>query len=413
MHDHLPPSATTPTWRDVQQRLSADDAAIEFVFSEGLTGALVLRSGAERPRYVPLCNGDSLYTRFEALAALDAPQRAERIYTDDVLHLYDSLWHALLPALHQVRRIYFSPSGFLNLFNLAAMRCPDGRALCEHYEMHQLTSTAWLVQGQSVPSATPASALLVGGVHYSPEQELDERDFRSARAAEEEQRAARAAVGETFGFLPYTCIEVEAVQALLQSQHVATAQCHGAEATESHLRSLLSGSHSVLHLATHGFFIANELEAQGNKYLEQFPLFKDNPMMRAGMALVGANHTWNEGCATSTADGILSASEVATLDLSHTQLAVLSACQTGVGNFSQEGVFGMYRGFKQAGVASIMASMWNVNDESTSCLMQGFYKGWLAGKSLHAAFAEAVQQVRSRYPSPYHWAAFVLIDALP
>lgn len=73
----------------------------------------------------------------------------------------------------------------------------------------------------------------------------------------------------------------------------------------------------------------------------------------------------------------------------------------------------MYRGFKQAGVASIMASMWNVNDESTSCLMQGFYKGWLAGKSLHAAFAEAVQQVRSRYPSPYHWAAFVLIDALP
>ena len=413
VHDHLPPSATTPTWRDVQQRLSADDAAIEFVFSEGLTGALVVRSGAERPRYVPLCNGDSLYTRFEALAALDAPQRAERIYTDDVLHLYDSLWHALLPALHQVRRIYFSPSGFLNLFNLAAMRCPDGRALCEHYEMHQLTSTAWLVQGQSVPSATPASALLVGGVHYSPEQELDERDFRAARAAEEEQRAARAAVGETFGFLPYTCIEVEAVQALLQSQHVATAQCHGAEATESHLRSLLSGSHSVLHLATHGFFIANELEAQGNKYLEQFPLFKDNPMMRAGMALVGANHTWNEGCATSTADGILSASEVATLDLSHTQLAVLSACQTGVGNFSQEGVFGMYRGFKQAGVASIMASMWNVNDESTSCLMQGFYKGWLAGKSLHAAFAEAVQQVRSRYPSPYHWAAFVLIDALP
>ena len=102
---------------------------------------------------------------------------------------------------------------------------------------------------------------------------------------------------------------------------------------------------------------------------------------------------------------------MATLDLSNTRLAVLSACQTAVGDVDREGVYGMQRGFKQAGVGSIIASLWNVNDKSTARLMQVFYQKWLSGSSMQHALHEAVRVLRQEYPSPFYWAPFVLMDA--
>ena len=109
---------------------------------------------------------------------------------------------------------------------------------------------------------------------------------------------------------------------------------------------------------------------------------------------------------------IVSASEVSQLDLSNTQLTVLSACQTAVGHYSLEGVYGMHRGFKQAGAKSILASLWNVNDESTAQLMTLFYDKWLSGMPMQQSLREAVKELRRDYPSPYFWAPFVLMDGI-
>ena len=136
-------------------------------------------------------------------------------------------------------------------------------------------------------------------------------------------------------------------------------------------------------------------------------------MQRSGLALAGANSTW--GGATDKPqedDGILTANEVAQLDLSQTQLAVLSACQTAVGEYSLEGVYGMQRGFKQAGVKSILATLWNVNDKSTARFVQLFYQHWLSGETLQQSAREALQTLRQEYPSPFYWAPFVLMDAV-
>ena len=410
VHRHLSESETTPTWHNVQQCLQEQEAAIEYVFSQNQTGALVVLPKAERPIYVPLCMGDSLYARFFNLGELEPKHRAERLYERDELNLYDSLWSAIEPVLKNVKRVYFSPTGFINMINLSAIRCPDGKPLCEHYELYQLTSTAQLVQKKK--TVMPKDVTLVGEVYYSPEQEQDDLYYRSISSSQKSPEK-RAALKEAFGFLPFTVHELQAIQSSFESKHIKTKILKGDLATETALRSLSGNSPSVLHLATHGFFIEKIQEVMTNKYLAQFPLFREHPMQRAGMALTGANATWNEGCSTPNADGIISAAEVATLDFSNTRLAVLSACETGVGGFDQEGVFGMYRGFKQAGVTSIMASLWQVSDESTSLLMKHFYEGWLGGKSMHQAHLDALRYIREHYPSPYHWASFVLIDVLP
>lgn len=100
------------------------------------------------------------------------------------------------------------------------------------------------------------------------------------------------------------------------------------------------------------------------------------------------------------------------MNLEGTRLVVLSTCETGVGLYTNEGVYGMYRGFKQAGVGSILASLWKVNDYATSVFVESFYNHWLQGKTMRQAHSIAVSMVREQFPNPYYWAPFILIDGL-
>jgi len=110
-------------------------------------------------------------------------------------------------------------------------------------------------------------------------------------------------------------------------------------------------------------------------------------------------------------DGILTADEIAKLNLTKTKLVVLSVCETGLGDVkNSEGVFGLQRAFKLAGVESLIMSLWGVPDEATSELMTTFYQQWLSGQTKQNAFKMAQQKVREKYKSPYYWAAFMMMD---
>ena len=136
-------------------------------------------------------------------------------------------------------------------------------------------------------------------------------------------------------------------------------------------------------------------------------------MQRSGIALSGAEDTWR-GITDSpdNNDGIVTAAEVAEFDLKGTGLVALSACETALGDFSFEGVFGLQRGFKQAGVQSLLVSLWSVNDDSTSLFMTKFYESLLAGHSRQQSWRDAVTSVREKFPEPYHWAPFILLDGI-
>ena len=405
-----------PSWQQVQRQLRQGDAAIEFIVSDTIMGALVLLPDGQQPHYVALTGIPSM------LHALDEQQSkggahafADALYDKDVLHLYQRLWQPMERSLQGVRRVFFSPIGFAHALAFAAFKCPDGQYLSDHYELHQLTTTAQLVYGQRKGRDDAMKAALCGAVFYSEEQQTLARqieDGGSERGADD-GRGAKTKATDAFGFLSFTKNEVEQIaEAAKLSGRVKALTAEGFEPTEQWLRSLSGDSPDILHLSTHGFFLSSDREVMDNRFLARFPALRFSPMMRSGLALVGANKAWEGTDLPENGDGILTAAEVASLDLSHTRLAVLSACQTGVGLSSKEGVYGMYRGFKQAGVGSIMASLWNVNDATTAALMTEFYRQWLSGVPMQQALHEAQRHLRQTHPSPFYWAPFFLLDSM-
>lgn len=401
---------TVPEWQDIQQHLNYDEVAIEFVLSDSLAGALVLKPDMKAPLYVPLTNSYELNAEMSDLSKLPIEEHTARLYQSDELGLYAKLWKPLESVLSGVRRVYFSPTGYLNTLAFAAIRCPGGEYLADRYDMHQLTTTAEIVKRHNRNSTNEnKTALLVGDVYYSPEHEDMANEFRLLNAYSDK----RAAVEDEFGYLPFTGKEIADISAVMQKSGYSCRTCSGNDATEANLNLIDGDSPEILHLSTHGFFVASDEDVTTNKFLEKYPGMRFSSMYRSGLAFVGANEAW-EGLSASVEDnndGIVTSNEVSVLDLRNTRLAVLSACQTAVGYYSKEGVFGMNRGFKQAGVQSIIATLWNVNDESTSMFMSKFYSKWLSGIPMQQSFKEAMVELRELYPSPYYWAPFILVDA--
>ena len=170
----------------------------------------------------------------------------------------------------------------------------------------------------------------------------------------------------------------------------------------------------VIHLATHGFFL-EDLKDENRDLIQRLggsgPKSGKNPLLRSGLILSGANNAWSGKVVEGVEDGILTADEIARLNLTGTRLVVLSACQTGLGDVNNsEGVFGLQRAFKLAGAETLIMSLWEVSDNASSDLMSAFYREWLGGKSKQDAFKEAQRLVREKYPAPYYWAAFVMLD---
>jgi CHAT domain-containing protein len=179
----------------------------------------------------------------------------------------------------------------------------------------------------------------------------------------------------------------------------------------------------VLHLATHGFFLSDQ-EVQRTNFgradllvgldaRQRVPTTKndwENPLVRCGIALAGANHALQITIAIAE-DGLLTGLEASLLNLQGTELVILSACDSGSGEVKiGEGVMSLRRAFRIAGAESVLASHWPVNDKATSRLMTEFMRRWRAGEPRAQAWREAqLELLRSKdFSNPYFWAAFTL-----
>ncbi len=140
----------------------------------------------------------------------------------------------------------------------------------------------------------------------------------------------------------------------------------------------------------------------------------EQPLIRSGLILAGGNYAWKHGrpLQTGEEDGILTAYEISQMDLSTTELAVLSACETGLGELrGYEGVYGLQRAFKLAGSRYLLMSLWQVPDFQTQELMTAFYTKMIDDQmSIPDAFQAARQALRKKYPNPFYWAGFVLVE---
>ena len=185
----------------------------------------------------------------------------------------------------------------------------------------------------------------------------------------------------------------------------------------------LSGKHqNILHIATHGFFWTDSTAHKKDYFSQRMLMMNDNmpqppaidPLNRCGLLFAGANTAMqghSKELPEGVQDGILTAKEISLLDLRDADLVVLSACETGKGEISGEGVFGLQRAFKQAGAQTIIMSLGPVNDAATQLLMTEFYRNWITkNQSKREAFRNAQNTTRQKYSEPVYWAGFIVLD---
>jgi CHAT domain-containing protein len=320
--------------------------------------------------------------------------------------LYDKLVRPLRRHLGNAERWLSSPDGALNLMPFGALMDESGAYLATKVEITYLTSGRDLLRfGTEAPARSlPA---VVGDPDYGkPSTQVAEADstIQPSRSSDLDRG------GLVFRSLPGTAEEAKVLMALLKipEEQVLTQ----AKATEASLKQLHGPR--ILHIATHGFFLEdNELPAAllkpiGFSQDQRAVPLSENPLLRSGLALAGAN----ERRSGEHDDGILTAAEVAQMDLRGTQLVVLSACETGAGDIQNgEGVYGLRRALVLAGAETQVVSLWKVADEATKDLMVEYYQRLLKGEGRSAALREA-QRTMIRDPRrshPYYWAAFVPI----
>ena len=173
-------------------------------------------------------------------------------------------------------------------------------------------------------------------------------------------------------------------------------------------------SPGILHIATHGYFLADLSKMETNKVLGvDLAAAKENPLLRSGVLLANCDNVFDENYhpGPNSENGVLTAYEAMSLNLDKTDLVVLSACETGLGSVKQgEGVYGLQRAFLIAGAKSIIMSLWAVSDDATMELMTLFYTNYAKIGHKQQAFADAIKQLKIKYKEPYFWSAFVMLN---
>jgi len=409
-------------WKAVQASLKPDECAIEFIhfLSETDTAnpviyaALLILPQSMHPQIIRLCTEEDL------IQILGKLQGNNLLFVNQIYgtrkeaksDLYDKIWRPIENHLDGIKTIYYSPSGLLHKISFASIAIPVSKKpenifLSDLYQFRHMGSTGNKVTENKTGFGQLENFLIMGGVEYNSDTTLK----------------------SVWDYLPGSLSETEKINGFLNSKKFGVNYFKQNNASEEIFKEKI-GSSSFVHIATHGFFFPDpeqvkqefegnsvdesqnqEIEFRGTtNYANWNFVSNKNPLMRSGIVLANANDVWQRDPLTQGEDGILTALEVSNLDLSNTKLVVLSACETGLGDIKgSEGVYGLQRAFKMAGVKYLIMSLWQVPDKETSEFMILFYKNLIKLKDIPTAFQKTQKVMREKY-DPYYWAAFTLIE---
>jgi len=370
------------TWKDVQNALSIDDAVVDLIhinkFNKEKTdtiyyGALVLTKEMSAPQFVVLKNGNQLEKRYLAYYRNSVKGKTVDEYS------YAQYWEAIDKTIGIKKNVYVSMDGIYSQINISTLRMGDGSFLLDKKNFLLVSNSKDILKLKTVVvKPIAATATLIGNPVFG--------------------------TNGTIAALPGTKIEIESIKTQLVAKGYKVTTFVQSEATEQNIRKV--SNPKILHIATHGFFIketAGEEKTMGVES-EHSAL---NPMLRSGLLLTNAEAAI-EG---KSEYGILTAYEVMNLNLDQTEIVVMSACETGLGDVKNgEGVYGLQRAFLVAGADALIMSLWKVNDDATQKLMASFYKNYLILNDKQKAFKAAQTELKGIYKEPYFWGAFVLVQ---
>lgn len=416
------------TWQQIRDRLPEKGCAIEFVVyeksGENHIGALVLRRGSRSPEFVEICSVSTLrdhplsqrLTVKDVLADTQDREKINTLYTDSILP--SKIWPtALVEAIGDCNDIYFSPDGILHQI---AIEYATPQPIHTR-NFHRLTSTRLLAQERR--RLRSDRMLICGAVEYG----LTVAD--SVQGNDGLAYSLLAPMGLHLSPLPSSAVELDSI-ASLRCRHAGDMELRSDSLTEATLQGLL-GKYNIVHISTHGLF-----SEAANIGTDIQPSATDTQLSGSCLFLSGAEKNLrHKEFDMSRHDGILSARELAKMDMEDVDLVVMSACMSGLGYITPDGVYGLQRGLKTAGVRSVIATLWSVDDEATCFFFIELYKNLENGEELHEAFAHArdalmkyektygdanasegsyMQRRRTftvpKFNKPYFYNAFILID---
>lgn len=409
------------TWQDVRKTLSKKEAVVEIIRllrsdlknkpTDTVYVALILTAKTKKsPELVVLGNGNELDN-----AAFRFYRNSIEYQLEDA-NSYRQYWKPVEDKLTSLSRkgyskIYFSPDGVYYKLNLNTLLNPEtGNYLVEEQSLQLITSSRDLLERETAgldKNYEAYQAYLLGYPSYKLSLDTEETDTLQSTDKDRSLSSLQGILeGQTaVPVLEGTKVETDQIKELLITKGISTTLFQNEAATEENIKALQDPT--ILHFATHGFFISPPQSTQTETMQEaETRSLLENPFLRSGLLLAGCQSPQ----LSKGDDGILSAEEAMNLNLDKTELVVLSACETGLGDVQDgEGVYGLQRAFRQAGASTLLMSLWKVSDEATQRLMVAFYEALLSGKSKREAFKVAQLKLKEAYPEPYYWGAFVMV----
>lgn len=380
-------------FEDVKKSLKPNEVAIEMVryryFSHTFTDSVIyaclyLKSDLSKPKAIIMNNGENMETRFfkyyrNSITGKIPDQISYGVY-----------WKPIVDEIGQASTIFLSADGIYNQINLEAIPSPDGRFVIDNANIILVSNTKDIylrkVKSRAVTNENTAS--MFGNPTFYLTASADNRPIAS---------------------LPGTEKEVDQLQFILNQKGWVTTEYVESFAAEEKIKEL--NSPKIFHIATHGLYRPSE-EVTLEKQIEGGEaLLTQNPLMRTGLLLKGAGDLLEKTDYNYNMEsGILTAYEAMSLNLDKTDLVVLSACETGLGDLEAgEGVYGLQRAFLVAGAKVLIMSMFKVDDTATQKLMLKFYQKWLNTGNMRQSFIDAKKELRVEYPEPIYWGAFMMI----
>ncbi len=414
-------------WAALQKALRPGEAAVEFIVyknpdvpsSDTLHyAALVIRPEWAAPKMVYLFQEQAIANRLLAPSNRDVGYVAALykmtdrgggvVLTQKNADLYQLIWQPIDSMLKGAEKVWYSPAGLLHRINFAALPYgyqPNSSEILwlsqKYQQLQQVRSTRQITERRDAAYANVSkSAVLFGGIDFgqTPVQPLTKT--RSA----------------PWTYLNASKYEVDTcAQKLVAARFTVNQQGQKSATAEAFIQPLkATPSPRVVHAATHAYFAPDPLKNRVATTDIMPNAYEPNPLLRSALVFANANQVADFDLRTGKNPHIVTAQDIANLDLRNTELVILSACETGLGDVhNSEGVYGLQRAFLQAGARYVMMSLWKVNDPATAEFMKKFYGKWLngTGKSVRQAFEETQKEMREHYKDDvYRWGAFILIE---
>lgn len=394
------------TWEMVRSSLRENEVAIEMVrfrlfdhtFVDSVMYALLyVKGGADsEPGMILLQDGDQMENRY-----LNYYRNSMKFKIKDRFS-YNAYWKPIEEELGTSSRMYISPDGVYNQINLESIPVGDNRYVLDNSNIVLVSNTKdiYLQQINKRVVSDKQVAMMIGNPVFYLETEPGNPKPESGLTRDN---------ANVITELPGTKVEIDQLHEYLTQRGWTTDRYTNIDASEEVIKG--AKSPKIFHVATHGFFQTEEKEISAFDAELKETYKYENPLLKSGLLLSGAGDILNETQYNYNIDnGILTAYEAMNLDLDQTDLVVLSACETGLGELEAgEGVYGLQRAFLVAGAKTIIMSLFKVSDDATQKLMVKFYRKWLETGNKRLAFVDAKKEIRNEYKDPIYWAPFIMI----